>query len=66
VPALVVLIVIAAAFGMLLGGILFISWGINREDKRGYLTGRAPSWHCQGTRRITGMHAARWDTPAFA
>ena len=32
---LVVLAVIALAFGILFGGILAISWGIRREDKHG-------------------------------
>jgi hypothetical protein len=67
--ALVVLAVIALAFGILFGGILAISWAIRREDKHGGLTGRAPNWSCQGARRVTGMHAARWehrDTPTFA
>lgn len=59
--ALIVLIIIALAFGILFGGIFAVSWSIRREDKHGRLTGRAPNWSCEGARRVTGMHAARWD-----
>jgi len=61
--ALVILAAIAAAFFLLLGGMIAISWSIKRVDKRGSLRAEAPTTLGQGVLALTGAHAARWDGP---
>lgn len=53
-------IALAAAYGVLFGAFLAISFAIRREDKVGTLTGRAPSRTCQSARSMTGWHRTHW------
>ena len=62
--ALVILASITATFFLLLGGMIAISWTINRVDRRGSLRDEAPTALGQGVLALTGAHAARWDGPA--
>lgn len=62
--ALVVLAAITAAFFVLLGGLVTVSFAIRRVDRRGSLHGEASTVVGQGVRAITGAHAARWDGSA--
>jgi hypothetical protein len=65
--ALVILAAITAAFFLLLGGMIAISWSIKRVDKRGSLRAEAPTTLGQGVlAALTGAHAARWDGPGGA
>jgi hypothetical protein len=54
--ALIIVIAIAAVFGILLGGFVAICRGIRRLDKHGSLQ-QAPA----SLRHLTGAYAARWD-----
>lgn len=54
--------VTAAAFGVLFGAFLAISFAIRREDATGTLTGRAPSRACQSARSLTQWHRVRWES----
>jgi hypothetical protein len=60
--ALAVLAVITAAFFLLLGGMIAISWTINRASVRD----KAPTMLGQGIQALTGVHAARWDRSAIS
>jgi len=64
--ALAVLAAITATFFLLLGGMIAVSWTINRVDKRGSLRDVAPTMFGQGVLALTGAHAARWDGSAVA
>lgn len=57
---IVVLTAITMAFGMLFGGVAWISRGIRREDRNGSLFDQAPDRSCRSARWATGMHTARW------
>jgi hypothetical protein len=52
----------AAAFGILLGAFLAISFAIRREDVTGTLTGHAPSRACRSARFLTQWHRIRWES----
>jgi hypothetical protein len=62
--ALVVLIAIAAASGVLLAVYVAICSAIRRADKRGTLRDGAPTMLGQRVQAFTGAHAARWDDGA--
>jgi hypothetical protein len=46
-------------FGAVVGGILIVSWGIQREERDFSLTRRAPGQVSLGTRRVTGLYVRR-------
>ena len=46
-------------FGAVVGGILIVSWGIQREERDFSLTRRAPDQVSRGTRRVTGLWVRR-------
>jgi len=54
-------IALSAAYVVLLVGLYLISRAIRREDKKGTLTGRAPSWVCWSARHMAGWHRVDWD-----
>jgi hypothetical protein len=52
----------AAAFAILFGAFLAISFAIRREDVTGTLTGHAPSRTCRSARLLTQWHRVRWES----
>jgi hypothetical protein len=51
--------------GAAVGGILLVSWGIQREERDFSLTRRAPGQVSLGTRRVTGLYVRRrTDVPS--
>jgi hypothetical protein len=52
-----IFLLIAFLGGVLIGVILIASLASRREDHLYSLTGKAPSPACEGTRRLTGVHA---------
>lgn len=55
-------IALSAAYGVLFGAFLAISFAIRREDGVGSLAGQAPSRACRSARLMTGWHRSRWES----
>jgi hypothetical protein len=52
-------------FGAVIGGILIVSLGIQREERNFSLTRQAPGQVSRGTRRVTGLYVRRrTDAPS--
>jgi hypothetical protein len=51
-------------FGAVVGGILIVSLGIQREERNFSLTRQAPGQVSRGTRRVTGLYVRRTDVPS--
>jgi hypothetical protein len=52
-------------FGAVVGGILIVSLGIQREERNFSLTRQAPGQVSGGTRRVTGLYVRRrTDVPS--
>jgi hypothetical protein len=45
--------------GAVVGGILLVSWGIQREERDFSLTRQAPDQVSLGSRRVTGLYVRR-------
>jgi hypothetical protein len=60
--ALVVVVLIALAFGILFGGFLMISFAIRRDDHSlGSIRSEAPNHSARAARTLTGISGSRWE-----
>lgn len=60
--SVVILVLIAIAFGVFFGGFLMVSFAIRRDDKsRGSLRFDAPSHSARTARTLVGLSSSRWE-----
>jgi hypothetical protein len=52
--------------GAVVGAVLLVSWGIQREERDFSLTRRAPGTVSLGTRRVTGLYVRRRTDDSLA
>jgi hypothetical protein len=59
---IVVLVLIAIAFGVFFGGFLMVSFAIRRDDHAlGSLRFDAPSHSTRAARTLVGLNSSRWE-----
>jgi hypothetical protein len=60
--SVVILVLIAIAFGVFFGGLLMVSLAIRREDKSlGSLQFDAPTYSSRTARILVGINSSRWE-----
>jgi hypothetical protein len=58
----VILALIAIAFGVFFGGFIMVSFAIRRDDhSRGSLRSDAPNHSARTARTLVGLRSSRWD-----